>query len=191
MVLITTQVPKSSNSATVSFNHTIITSLLSITMYTPTMQEYVRDSLDQAYMVSSHTVSFSSWTEFHVTSSSLPLGALKASVLRKATGTKKSFSPPTDEWIYLGVEQPIFKNQPAKSTRPTWRNAGHSTATPSSTDESFSFQREPIQQARTDSLLSMSLKASHKNTKETAVKSTLKGMTSEDLPSVFDSDNED
>lgn len=147
---------------------------------------------------SSRTVSFSSWT--HVTDGkpTTPLGKLKTSKICKGSGTTPDYDPPRHEWTYLGTEQP-----PLRCGKPSERKTGRrsqesngswTTATSASdggqaTSEPITFRKQPVKGVGTESQLTSSLKATIE--KQPTSRFGLQGFTCEELPSAFDSDDDE
>ncbi|RMZ73022.1 hypothetical protein GMOD_00009527 [Pyrenophora seminiperda CCB06] len=149
-------------------------------------------------------ISYSSWVGF-TTSPSLENRSLKASDLCKDYGTTANYCPPVGERCYLGVGRPavpIQNEEHVPRARQPCRQqpiSMASTETVSSFGEdealaepTMQFKKQTPKRADTTSLLTMCLnKGTVKEAKKTfAEMMGICGMTCDDLPSAFDS-NED
>ncbi|KAF1916433.1 hypothetical protein BDU57DRAFT_516559 [Ampelomyces quisqualis] len=150
-----------------------------------------------------HAVRFSHWTRFSA-SPAKPKGQLKASLLCKETGTRSSYNPPASEWVYLGSDQAAVQEQ--TEIRMAWREwkrqngPGESSRSSSSSslamaNERIAFGKQPVKRPSIQSQLTKSLLTAALGNQDMATARTnrygLGGLRSEDLPSAFDSDDED
>tara|TARA_R110002003_G_scaffold1868_7_gene23622 strand:+ start:272 stop:913 length:642 start_codon:yes stop_codon:yes gene_type:complete len=151
---------------------------------------------------SSRTVSFSSWTRFNATAVNTPPGELKASVLWKASGTTPTYDPPASEWTFLGFNQPVYEFQPfVKKSAHRRQKSSESWTSTSSTGAgdqagTITFSKQKVKRVSTSSQLTASLNSVSPGGSQGAATTTanrfgLGGMTSEDLPSAFESDEEE
>ncbi|KAH7092397.1 hypothetical protein FB567DRAFT_517132 [Paraphoma chrysanthemicola] len=149
---------------------------------------------------SSRAVSFSSWTRFKATADTTPPGELKASVLCEASGTTPSYDPPASEWTFLGANQPVYEFQPgAKKSEHRRQKSSKSWTTASSTNgdtQAITFEKQPIKRVSTPSQLTALLKSSSPVGNQGAATATMNrfglgGIRCEDLPSAFESDEEE
>jgi hypothetical protein len=161
-------------------------------------------SLDADASSIRRTVSFSSWTRFTTLPISTPTGQLKASVLCKASGLSPSYDPPASEWVYLGVEQPIFTGRPEDMRKFHWRRQqgpGQSSMSSSSScasirkgNEAITFARQPVKRMSTESVISQEVKIKGFGGMGAGVRTKkygLEGLTCEDLPSAFDDSDDE
>ncbi|KAJ8106780.1 hypothetical protein OPT61_g9317 [Boeremia exigua] len=133
---------------------------------------------------SCRTISFSRWSRFTTSESTTPTGELKASKLCLNRGTSPSYNPPTNEWTYLGTEQPLRCGKPetqrsrhrrqhstqqssqqSSGTCPSLSSTASTTTTTTTTSSSsatdpMDFRRRHVQRASTSSQLTESFKAS-------------------------------
>lgn len=128
---------------------------------------------------SCRTVSYSRWSRFTASGCSTPNGELKASKLCTNRGTSPTYSPPANEWTYLGVEQPLRCGKPeaqrsrhrrqqsanqysqqSSGTCPSLSSTATSTASTSSQTEPMEFRRRDVQRASMTSQLTESFRAS-------------------------------
>jgi hypothetical protein len=155
------------------------------------------------------TIASSNWN--YLTSSPeqvTPTGELKASDLYRDRGMRSTYNPPTSEFCYLGVDQP--KPDPRHNARPVQdlrkRKRGSSTslatvseqgdegARPKPTTSPVLFTRQVLKRVNTSSELTRSFEmVSIKEEKKPtlAEKFAFEGLNCEDLPSAFDSDDEE
>ncbi|KAH7406370.1 hypothetical protein DE146DRAFT_607524 [Phaeosphaeria sp. MPI-PUGE-AT-0046c] len=151
-------------------------------------------------------ISSSSWLNFNTSPVSMPSGQLKASLLCKGSGTSPSYDPPASEWVYLGAEQPVCVGKPGLRT--DWhewkRQKGPTTSSRSASPslrssevfvEEFAFQKQPVKRLSNESQLSHWIKMASFSNQGVMMSATKKyglaGLTCEDLPSAFDSDDEE
>lgn len=151
-------------------------------------------------------ISSSSWLRFSTSPVATPSGQLKASLLCKGSGTSPSYDPPVSEWVYLGAGQLIFLGKP--EPRAKWhewkrqkcpqnlsRLPSPSSLSSEVVAEEFTFQKQPVKRLSNDSQLSKSMRMasfSDEGATTSAMKKYgLAGLTCEDLPSAFDSDDEE
>ncbi|KAF3038616.1 hypothetical protein E8E12_002074 [Didymella heteroderae] len=169
---------------------------------------------------SCRTVSYSRWSRFTASGSSTPSGELKASKLCTNRGTSPTYNPPANEWTYLGAEQALRCGKPeaqrsrhrrqqsanqysqqSAGTCPSLSSTATSTASTSSQTEPMDFRRRDVQRASTSSQLTRSFKASPvKGGLDQRQPQGMLGMMAklglnaedcEELPSAFDSEDED
>ncbi|KAF1930496.1 uncharacterized protein M421DRAFT_20732, partial [Didymella exigua CBS 183.55] len=169
---------------------------------------------------SCRTVSFSRWSRFTTSGSGTPNGELKASKLCINRGTSPTYNPPANEWTYLGAEQPLRCGKPeaqrsrhrrqqsvnqysqqSAETCPSLSSTASTTASSSSQTEPMNFRRRNVQRASTSSQLTESFKASPvKGGLDQRQPHGMIGLMArlgldaadcEELPSAFDSDDED
>jgi hypothetical protein len=155
---------------------------------------------------SRRAISFSHWTHFTAIPFNTPPGQLKASLLCKASGTAVRYNPPASEWTYLGADQPVILQAP--EPRMAWREwsrqkaprsssplSQSSTSSSSEAGETFEFHKQTVKQLCNKSQLTSSImKASngeHIALVSTANKFGLEGLSCAELPSAFDSDEEE
>ncbi|KAI4636339.1 hypothetical protein J4E83_001293 [Alternaria metachromatica] len=155
------------------------------------------------------TIAFSQWGGFTAAPEQVtPTGELKASDLYMDRGMTSTFNPPTSEWCYLGVNQPKpdprYNVQPIPDLRKRKRNSSTSIATvseqgdqgarPKPTASPVRFTRQTLKRVNTNSELTRSFElVSIKEEKKPtlAEKFAFEGLNCEDLPSAFDSDDEE
>lgn len=167
---------------------------------------------------SCRTVSYSRWSRFTTSGSSTPTGELKASKLCTNRGTSPTYNPPAKEWTYLGAEQLLRCGKPeaqrsrhrrqqsaqqysqqSSGTCPSLSSTASTTASSSSQTEPMDFRRRDVQRASTSSQLTESFKASPaKGGPEQPpgmlglmARLGLDAADCEELPSAFDSEDED
>lgn len=155
---------------------------------------------------SQRAVSFSSWTHYKNERVLTPAGTLKASLLCEARGLSSSYDPPAHEWIFLGADQPQPATAPwvDRNIRQRKKKFESSSTLSSMTlasdgDDAALFAKRRVTRVSTSSQLTTSIKGSsswlgsiQKSGMAAADKRLgLEGMTCEDLPSAFDSDDED
>ncbi|OAK94283.1 hypothetical protein IQ06DRAFT_234587 [Phaeosphaeriaceae sp. SRC1lsM3a] len=151
-------------------------------------------------------ISSSSWLRFSNSPVATPSGQLKASLLCKGSGTSPSFNPPASEWVYLGAGQPIFFGKPEpqanwhewkcrKYPQKTSRSPSPSSLSSEVVADKFTFQKQPVKRLSNESQLSNSIRMASPSDEGAATgamkKHGLAGLTCEDLPSAFDSDDEE
>lgn len=165
-------------------------------------------------------VSFSRWSRFTTSEASTPTGELKASKLCTNRGTSPTYNPPANEWTYLGAEQQLRCGKPeaqrsrnrrqqsaqqysqqSSETCPSLSSTASTTTSSSSQTEPMEFRRRDVQRASTSSQLTESFKASPiKGGLEQRRPQGMLGLMArlgldaadcEELPSAFDSEDED
>ncbi|KZM25766.1 uncharacterized protein EKO05_0002605 [Ascochyta rabiei] len=163
---------------------------------------------------SCRTVSFSRWSRFTTSGCSTPTGELKASKLCANYGTSPAYNPPAKEWTYLGAEQPLRCGKPeahrsrhhrqqnsqqSSGTCPSLSSTASTTVSSSSQTEPMDFRRRDFKRASTSSQLTESFKpSSAKGGQEQPpgmlgliAKLGLDALDCQELPSAFDSEDED
>jgi hypothetical protein len=137
-----------------------------------------------------------------------PTGELKASDLYRDRGMRSTYNPPTSEFCYLGVDQPKpdprYNARPVQDLRKRKRGSSTSLATvseqgdedarPKPTTSPTLFTRQVLKRVNTSSELTRSFEiVSIKEEKNPtlAEKFAFEGLNCEDLPSAFDSDDEE
>jgi hypothetical protein len=170
----------------------------------------LRDFLGPCYAPPGcRTVSFSSWNRITTTPSSpAPTGALKASDLCQDRGTSAFYDPPASEWCYLGADQQtdnpklerlrqnILLRRQAKPPRHRGSNSSWKTVSEQGEEDARSepiqFTKHPLKRVNTRSQLTRSLSVVMGNEEKMMTlvgRLGLEGMTCEELPSAFDSDD--
>jgi hypothetical protein len=174
---------------------------------------YLRELLGPAMNLSAmppscRTIGSSQWGGFTTAPEKVtPAGELKASNLLIDRGITSTYNPPADEWCYLGADQPkpIPQHIPSRvqDHRKRKRGPDMSWATVSEQDEGarpkptttpIQFFKQVPRRVNTVSELTASFetKSSNEEKKATlAEKFALKGLNCGDLPSAFDSDDEE
>ncbi|KAF1831384.1 hypothetical protein BDW02DRAFT_556935 [Decorospora gaudefroyi] len=157
------------------------------------------------------TVSFSSWRRFSAAPvRPTPKGGLKASDLCIDRGQTPDFDPPASEWCYLGVDQPPvdpkYQNlarargqrrrprQPQRTSTSSWATVSEEGEEGTKPEPiKMNFSKRPLKRVNTNSLLteSFAMPAKEEKVKTMAERLGLEGLTCEELPSAFDSDDEE
>ncbi|CAE7030550.1 hypothetical protein CFE70_004216 [Pyrenophora teres f. teres 0-1] len=155
------------------------------------------------------TVSLCSWAGFTaVPAPTSANGMLKASDLWKDCGTTPDYNPPASERCYLGVTQPRqdskyeqmlrakqrrYRQRSSATSWATVSEQGEDGAKPEPTSAPLEFRKQAPKRVSTTSQLTTCLeKRTMKEEKKTfAEVMGLGAMTCSDLPSAFDSDDEE
>jgi hypothetical protein len=174
---------------------------------------YLRELLDPAIGLSAmppscRTIGSPHWGHFTTAPEQVtPAGELKASNLLRDRGMTSSYNSPKDEWCFLGADQPepIPKYMPSRvqDYRKRKRGADMNWATVSEQDEGarpkrttapIQFLKQAPRRVNTSSELTASLETESINEEKKprlAERFALEGLNCGDLPSAFDSDNEE
>lgn len=174
-------------------------------------QKALRDSLGTLEALSyvtpgCRTVSFSSWGRFTALPTEVtPSGQLKASDICNDRGMTPSFDPPVSERCYLGADQPPLDPRhtnalPALDNHRRYTGSATSWETgiekgeEGNRSQPLRFSKQPPKRTNTNSQITRSFEMSQfeESKSKTLVETLgLVGVTCQELPSAFDSDEED